>query len=283
MLFKKFVAGLSIAFAACVWTAAGCSGDNGGGDDGGGPSDGSIDHKVDARKDGPSSSSSSSSGGDSGDDGGGPTCSQGVPFMAEPWVPPMKIPGACTMTQEAALVTAFPDNNMFSAWLMDPANATCAACAVPNAFDGGASKAGAVLIYNLGGGNAVRAPNFGGCVALFDGMGATGACGEKLEDWNICLFAECGMCSDYAMPKMGGPFAQCETAVDNDATMCKPFVPSMSCFSEIQSGPGMVCNMFSAAMVDVFCGGSAPDGGGDASDSGGGDAVSDAPSDGAGD
>jgi hypothetical protein len=283
MSFKKFAVGVSIGVCGSFWVAAGCGGgDNGaGGDDSG--SDVTTDHKVDAKKDtGTSSSSSSSGGDDSGDDSGG-TCSVMTPFMAAPWVGPEAFgQGACTDTQAAALVTAFADNNMFSAWLMDPNNAACAACAVPQAFDAGQTAAGAVLVYPLGGGMAVRAPNFGGCVAGFDGMKQTGACGEKIEDWNICLFAECNMCSDYSMPTKGGPFSQCQAAADADMTECKPFLPSASCIGEIQSGPGMVCNMFNAAFVQVFCGpgdGGLPDSGSDATVDSGDDGASDAAAD----
>ena len=203
------------------------------------------------------------------DDGGSDlACSQNQPFTAEPWVDPGPgYSGACTNAQLNALVNAFPDDNMFSAWLSDPTNAGCAQCAAPQALDGGQSVAGAVLIYDLGGGVSVRAPNFGGCLEILDGMRGVGSCGEKYEDSSVCTYFECGQCSDYLMPSPGGPYDQCVQQTNGDSTECKSFVPSQACASELMMAPTDVCATFDVTMIEVFCGqrdGGPPEAGSDA-------------------
>jgi len=119
---------------------------------------------------------------------------------------------------------------------------------------------GPVVTVNMAGTEVPSEANYGGCVAVMDGMTAAGSCGNQVNNFNDCAVTECAQisqtvlgCSDFSTD---GPMTQAciQYAFTTGACMADRF--SMACFNEINADGGAdgPCLGTFNALLTLWCG-----------------------------
>jgi hypothetical protein len=195
-------------------------------------------------------------------------CTADRPFApAYPWAPPSSPwpAGACTASQVLALVSDCLGSTgspaACNAFMQDSNNAQCVGCAVSlTSGDAGPSTYGPILVVDTTT-PAVLYVNFGGCIAHYDGNGASTGCGEKVQYLNDCIDFSCEDCPDWSTQ---GPKTQA-CAASAEHGVCVPYF-NVGCIAETQAGGVAQTCSIATHFVGAWCGPLASDGGADASD-----------------
>jgi hypothetical protein len=127
-------------------------------------------------------------------------------------------------------------------------NSACDACLQTDAETG--QHGPIVLVSNAG----VKKPylNFGGCIAHADASSAAGSCGNRYNDYQQCIAAECGACPDFSMH--GPTDLACIKEATSGGGRCRATVPGLACTDELQPGAAASACLNAVAMLNAWCG-----------------------------
>jgi hypothetical protein len=174
------------------------------------------------------------------------TCPDDTVFTPIPWSPPsMFFQGACTQAETAAYVTSFNSPNPTTS-----GSASCDACIQT---DYGDAEHGPIITAVINGMTTPIEINYGGCLADLDGEKGPGSCGNVLNNGNDCADQECGDCSDFSNPQMGGATQMCLNTVRGGA--CAGLELTTACHNETQAANvQQICLGPLQVLLDQWCG-----------------------------
>jgi len=179
-------------------------------------------------------------------------CPDNTVFSAIPWSPPsMFLQGACTPAETANYVTTL-NNSSFAT----SGSASCDACIQT---DYASALHGPIITAVINGAVTPIEINYGGCLANLDGSKLAGSCGNVLNNGNDCAYQECGDCSDWGNPQMGGATNACLGVVGNGA--CSGLELTTSCHDEtLEANVEQLCLGPLQVLLDQWCGAPADSG-----------------------
>lgn len=179
-------------------------------------------------------------------------------------------PGSCSAAQVDGYLKECLDSDGNACNAYKTANAACAACVESNSAD---ASWGPIVFHEN---RRYYDYNYGGCIANVTGDFSATGCGAAETRYLECRHAACVACLPAQLPLDYAPFYACQSAKATDK-LCATELDGVktSCASYFATKPADACqagtlssNDYLRRLITGWCGGSAPDAGGDGGDGG---------------